>query len=165
MRDVFFFKQKTAYEVWYGLVGSEMCIRDSDGIDAIGVGSRRVQTVADAAADQGEVESHHPVPQNLHPGHVAADAPGHADALAGGYLAGRGGEEVDHRLVAADGRDGRGLRRQDGCLLYTSDAADQRSSGDLGGRRFIKKKKKETYWRERVEIGQKTNRKEETNRL
>ena len=26
------------------------------------------------------------------------------------------------------------------CLLYTSDAADERSSVDLGGRRFIKKK-------------------------
>ena len=31
---------------------------------------------------------------------------------------------------------------QDGsCLLYTSDAADERSSVDLGGRRIIKKKK------------------------
>ena len=30
-----------------------------------------------------------------------------------------------------------------GCLLYTSDAADERSSVDLGGRRIIKKKKKE----------------------
>ena len=28
------------------------------------------------------------------------------------------------------------------CLLYTSDAADERSSVDLGGRRSIKKKKK-----------------------
>ena len=28
-----------------------------------------------------------------------------------------------------------------GCLLYTSDAADERSSVDLGGRRIIKKKK------------------------
>ena len=28
------------------------------------------------------------------------------------------------------------------CLLYTSDAADERSSVDLGGRRTIKKKKK-----------------------
>ena len=27
------------------------------------------------------------------------------------------------------------------CLLYTSDAADERSSVDLGGRRLIKKKK------------------------
>ena len=26
------------------------------------------------------------------------------------------------------------------CLLYTSDAADERSSVDLGGRRIIKKK-------------------------
>ena len=29
-----------------------------------------------------------------------------------------------------------------GCLLYTSDAADERSSVDLGGRRIIKEKKK-----------------------
>ena len=46
-----------------------------------------------------------------------------------------------------------------GCLLYTSDAADERSSVDLGGRRIIKKKtinrktqqkrkkKKKTGWR------------------
>ena len=35
-----------------------------------------------------------------------------------------------------------------GCLLYTSDAADERSSVDLGGRRIIKKKKKaETHRR------------------
>ena len=35
------------------------------------------------------------------------------------------------------------------CLLYTSDAADERSSVDLGGRRLIKKKnekKKNTVW-------------------
>ena len=32
--------------------------------------------------------------------------------------------------------------RIDVCLLYTSDAADERSSVDLGGRRIIKKKKK-----------------------
>ena len=29
------------------------------------------------------------------------------------------------------------------CLLYTSDAADERSSVDLGGRRIIKKKRNE----------------------
>ncbi len=34
------------------------------------------------------------------------------------------------------------------CLLYTSDAADERSSVDLGGRRIIKKKKN----REKEEI-------------
>ncbi len=31
---------------------------------------------------------------------------------------------------------------RDGCLLYTSDAADERSSVDLGGRRILKKKKR-----------------------
>ena len=31
----------------------------------------------------------------------------------------------------------------DRCLLYTSDAADERSSVDLGGRRIIKKKKRD----------------------
>mgnify|MGYP003381462339 CR=1 FL=1 len=33
------------------------------------------------------------------------------------------------------------------CLLYTSDAADERSSVDLGGRRIIKKKKREIMLR------------------
>mgnify|MGYP003377590993 CR=1 FL=1 len=32
-----------------------------------------------------------------------------------------------------------------GCLLYTSDAADERSSVDLGGRRILKKKKYTMY--------------------
>ena len=35
------------------------------------------------------------------------------------------------------------------CLLYTSDAADERSSVDLGGRRIIKKKKNEDKDRSR----------------
>ena len=34
--------------------------------------------------------------------------------------------------------------RADNCLLYTSDAADERSSVDLGGRRIIKKKSEDT---------------------
>ena len=37
-----------------------------------------------------------------------------------------------------------GLAEQCGaCLLYTSDAADEEDSGDLGGRRIIEKKKNE----------------------
>ena len=35
-----------------------------------------------------------------------------------------------------------GLDQRITCLLYTSDAADERSSVDLGGRRIIKKKKR-----------------------
>ena len=41
--------------------------------------------------------------------------------------------DMPRHLLAA------GRRR---CLLYTSDAADERSSVDLGGRRIIKKKTK-----------------------
>ena len=36
-----------------------------------------------------------------------------------------------------------------GCLLYTSDAADERSSVDLGGRRMLKKKKQTRHRMER----------------
>ena len=36
------------------------------------------------------------------------------------------------------------------CLLYTSDAADERSSVDLGGRRIIKKKNQVRLWCEGV---------------
>ena len=36
------------------------------------------------------------------------------------------------------------------CLLYTSDAADERSSVDLGGRRIIKKKKNAVAVRRRI---------------
>ena len=35
------------------------------------------------------------------------------------------------------------------CLLYTSDAADERSSVDLGGRRIFKKKRKKKKKNER----------------
>ena len=37
------------------------------------------------------------------------------------------------------------LDHADACLLYTSDAADERSSVDIGGRRIIKTKKKKTH--------------------
>mgnify|MGYP003381494909 CR=1 FL=1 len=36
------------------------------------------------------------------------------------------------------------------CLLYTSDAADERSSVDLGGRRIIKKKKQHENYKSQV---------------
>ena len=49
--------------------------------------------------------------------------------------------QVSARGLRAPGR-GAGTRRPRGCLLYTSDAADERSSVDLGGRRIIKKKKR-----------------------
>ena len=36
------------------------------------------------------------------------------------------------------------------CLLYTSDAADERSSVDLGGRRILQKKKKRKKKKEKT---------------
>ena len=60
------------------------------------------------------------------------------------------GQHVGYVLeLALDKRDGTPRRRVqllgfwqgEVCLLYTSDAADERSSVDLGGRRIIKKKK------------------------
>ena len=49
--------------------------------------------------------------------------------------------------------------RVEPCLLYTSDAADERSSVDLGGRRIIKKTKKK-----KKKEKKKKNKKKNTNR-
>ena len=56
---------------------------------------------------------------------------------AGGIQFTISGLELGQDLIATQGR----------CLLYTSDAADERSSVDLGGRRIIKKKKNRSKWR------------------
>ena len=53
------------------------------------------------------------------------------------------------RFNADPGVLGRDIRIN-GCLLYTSDAADERSSVDLGGRRIIKKKKVQQMWNDDV---------------
>ena len=55
---------------------------------------------------------------------------------------------VNEPITTGDSRISGNFTIQEGqdlaniCLLYTSDAADERSSVDLGGRRIIKKKKK-----------------------
>ena len=96
----FFFKQKTAYEIKYGLVGSEMCIRDSivdKPVQIQRLVERPIVNIVDKITDK-------PV-----------------EVL-----------RLVEKLVVSIV-----------CLLYTSDAADERSSVDLGGRRIIKKKKKD----------------------
>ena len=51
-------------------------------------------------------------------------------------------EELIELLVGTIARDKKPVRLATrGCLLYTSDAADERSSVDLGGRRIINKQK------------------------
>ena len=61
------------------------------------------------------------------------DSFGHEHAQQLGHLLAR----QDQARVAATGVE---LGQLLACLLYTSDAADERSSVDLGGRRIIKKK-------------------------
>ena len=58
---------------------------------------------------------------------------------------GAGRSRAAQRVVAIPAERGLGQvqLRSTRCLLYTSDAADERSSVDLGGRRIIKKKKRE----------------------
>ena len=60
---------------------------------------------------------------------VEAGVPLDAAIAMSGELA-KGLQPIAHKLVMF-------------CLLYTSDAADERSSVDLGGRRIIKKKSNE----------------------
>jgi len=82
-KDIFFFKQKTAYEIMPSLVGSEMCIRDSnyfysaidDELEIMGTDTRR-QTNLDGlirlpANEQLEVLKYMK-PKIIETGHIAA---------------------------------------------------------------------------------------------
>ena len=75
------------------------------------------------------------------------------------------GEDQVDSLVVVDDRACARAAVGDGhtrpCLLYTSDAADERSSVDLGGRRIIKKTSKE---REQLVGGTNKTKKAEHNR-
>src|SRR5450756_3192722 len=76
-------------------------------------------------------------------GHYRADRPLSRSAhLSRVYVDGRHLRRSRPAHPGSDrARPPRGLRLQ-GCLLYTSDAADDLLCVDLGGRRIIKKKKK-----------------------
>ncbi|GAB5839119.1 hypothetical protein JMUB7531_29040 [Staphylococcus aureus] len=52
-------------------------------------------------------------------------------------------DHTDNELVSIVRRDLSQMMTCKGCLLYTSDAADDGESVDLGGRRIIKKKIKD----------------------
>ena len=62
------------------------------------------------------------------------------DRLVGNRADGADGQAVTAEF-AGEGEIPFGHDLVEACLLYTSDAADERSSVDLGGRRIIKKQK------------------------
>ena len=65
---------------------------------------------------------------------IVPDAPGGSPDVLGRLLAQKLSESMGQAVVVD-------------CLLYTTDAADERSSGDLGGRRILKKKtERSTTW-------------------
>ena len=57
-----------------------------------------------------------------------------------GYLSNSQADDSAKHQERCKNTAGRTCAIAGGCLLYTSDAADERSSVDLGGRRIIKKK-------------------------
>eukprot|EP00658_Telonema_sp_P-2_P012723 TRINITY_DN14840_c0_g3_i3.p1 TRINITY_DN14840_c0_g3~~TRINITY_DN14840_c0_g3_i3.p1 ORF type:complete len:124 (+),score=54.75 TRINITY_DN14840_c0_g3_i3:79-450(+) len=108
----FFFKQKTAYEMLRSLVGSEMCIRDRYWTMAMPI----PEMPGGNKFGLGPLEAHQ-----------VCSAPDSHDIVLVNWVAG-----VTPGAAELSGA----------CLLYTSDAADEEDSVDLGGRRIIKKKKK-----------------------
>ncbi|CZS11785.1 hypothetical protein CDFC105_93895 [Clostridioides difficile] len=96
VKIIFFFKQKTAYEISACLVGSEMCIRDSAHTESF--------------TNIGKL----------------FDEKDFIKILSIAFRFFRPNFNI--------------------CLLYTSDAADEEDSVDLGGRRIIEKKKNTIVW-------------------
>ena len=66
-------------------------------------------------------------------------------------LAIAGQVRLAHNNEVLTGKDVLHLSKEVFCLLYTSDAADERSSVDLGGRRIIKKKQRVELEDSRIE--------------
>mgnify|MGYP003381409622 CR=1 FL=1 len=129
---LFLVKQKTAYEIEYGLVGSEMCIRDRPG--GVGELAGVLRRGYGGNGIDGRV-----LDTALRDSRSAWFCRESRQCTA---CKERLRSQVRcSRLPVAATVDELWL-----CLLYTSDAADERSSVDLGGRRIIKKKKKDSLW-------------------
>eukprot|EP00658_Telonema_sp_P-2_P058646 TRINITY_DN47157_c0_g1_i1.p1 TRINITY_DN47157_c0_g1~~TRINITY_DN47157_c0_g1_i1.p1 ORF type:complete len:130 (+),score=16.10 TRINITY_DN47157_c0_g1_i1:17-406(+) len=109
----FFFKQKTAYEMLRSLVGSEMCIRDRYWH------YRSVSSTDDTPPQRGP-----PWRRQGYEGH-----PQHIGIVA--VCTGSWHPLYPDRLAACP------ITHYQPCLLYTSDAADEEDSADLGCRRII----------------------------
>mgnify|MGYP002683328462 CR=1 FL=1 len=117
---IFFFKQKTAYEVLRSLVGSEMCIGDSS-------------TLA-ARVEAGRAHGGKPA-RLAGPWEETLPRKAYVDRV----------ERAKEHIRAGDVFQVVLSRRWSACLLYTSDAADELPCVDLGGRRITKKNNIMTY--------------------
>eukprot|EP00658_Telonema_sp_P-2_P045831 TRINITY_DN33847_c0_g1_i1.p1 TRINITY_DN33847_c0_g1~~TRINITY_DN33847_c0_g1_i1.p1 ORF type:complete len:149 (+),score=38.28 TRINITY_DN33847_c0_g1_i1:60-449(+) len=117
------------------LVGSEMCIRDS------------------SAATTPQIA---PSPTQRQPSVVVLDDDDDLDMSPSAKPPILLDDDSDDELLPSAAKTGPSADRprspqassvvnlSDSCLLYTSDAADEEDSVDLGGRRIIKKKTKQT---------------------
>eukprot|EP00658_Telonema_sp_P-2_P013914 TRINITY_DN15275_c0_g1_i1.p1 TRINITY_DN15275_c0_g1~~TRINITY_DN15275_c0_g1_i1.p1 ORF type:complete len:157 (+),score=35.41 TRINITY_DN15275_c0_g1_i1:29-499(+) len=119
----FFFKQKTAYEMLRSLVGSEMCIRDRVQISPVCVG---VEMDVVAAVVRNLPFWCMTCSSTPH----LSETQGHTNDSTHVCLS------LSHKKIQFH------FEQFYSCLLYTSDAADEEDSVDLGGRRIIKKKNK-----------------------
>src|SRR5678810_630428 len=146
---VFFFKQKTAYEISACLVGSEMCIRDRRGtaLHALFLGATVTAThtagvyalcllyTSDAADERSSVDLGGR--RFFYKQKTAYEI---SACLVGSEMCirDRRGTALHALFLGATVTATHTAGVYALCLLYTSDAADERSSVDLGGRRIIK---------------------------
>eukprot|EP00658_Telonema_sp_P-2_P045052 TRINITY_DN32964_c0_g1_i1.p1 TRINITY_DN32964_c0_g1~~TRINITY_DN32964_c0_g1_i1.p1 ORF type:complete len:158 (+),score=65.99 TRINITY_DN32964_c0_g1_i1:108-581(+) len=151
----FFFKQKTAYEMLRSLVGSEMCIRDRYSFAWNWLG---MTIPAGEKVIFNEVEY---TSQLCYCNAIMYHAGDYAYAWYNLLMGMQPDDNVDfpdgreityeailHKNVAfypADIDVQNRVTEFQNCLLYTSDAADEEDSVDLGGRRIIKKKNNKKY--------------------
>eukprot|EP00831_Metopus_contortus_P001850 TRINITY_DN10676_c0_g1_i4.p3 TRINITY_DN10676_c0_g1~~TRINITY_DN10676_c0_g1_i4.p3 ORF type:complete len:123 (-),score=40.72 TRINITY_DN10676_c0_g1_i4:101-469(-) len=119
-----------------GLVGSEMCIRDSINAEYMGTfrGTEKVkQAVLTYMATQLSDKELQPLKWMF----IDMDKNGDGILSLEEIELGLKGKTNESELKAI-------MYSLDTCLLYTSDAADDTPCVDLGGRRIIKKKKQST---------------------
>ena len=121
---IFFFKQKTAYEIGSGLVGSEMCIRDRHGTFCSAVFENEVsrESAIDAINNFDGIEYwDDPLPTPL-------DAEGRDNVLASRMREGLSSKKILNFWVVSDNLlKGAALNAVQICLLYTSPSPRDRS--------------------------------------
>eukprot|EP00831_Metopus_contortus_P015189 TRINITY_DN16309_c0_g1_i1.p1 TRINITY_DN16309_c0_g1~~TRINITY_DN16309_c0_g1_i1.p1 ORF type:complete len:191 (-),score=41.05 TRINITY_DN16309_c0_g1_i1:4-576(-) len=122
----FFFKQKTAYEMQRGLVGSEMCIRDRRKSTWDGLKQGLINKVASQ-----KIKKNYEFFTKLwemHSKEIQQELKKFSRIFNKEWM----GDDTEFIYIKFFSTP---------CLLYTSDAADDTPCVDLGGRRIIKKKK------------------------